>query len=336
MLGIDIGSKNIKICKADKGSNGVYDILTVMLDIPQASNDKEHDKVVSSVIKTTIKEKGFNDKNAVVAIGNSEIIVRKLDFPSMPREELDNTVRLQAERFIYSDLNEMDIDYYVEEKSDNSGMNVIFVAVPKGIVDRQMRLIQNSGLEPVIMDIDNMAMSNCFLAFGENPSEGTVLLMNIGHSKTCFTVFDRGSFCFTRNVQFGGKDIGIAIGNELEIPLEKAEELKMNPSEWTELGLNMKNVLRKCSPDLLEAVYRSIEYCKSQQLITRIDKILLTGGVACLQEIDEFFSGILGVDTIVWDPFSSIGTAENKDRGYFMGIALGLAIRDINALNNIK
>ncbi|MFH1416143.1 MAG: type IV pilus assembly protein PilM [Elusimicrobiota bacterium] len=327
MLGIDIGTKNIKIVNAVKKSDEFYDITADMVAIPANANAKTRDKTVSQLLRSLVRKNGIKEKVATASIGNPDIVIRKLDFPNMPRGELSNTIKLQAERLIYTDLNKMDTDFDVRNREDKEGMDVIFVAIEKEMVTRHMKLIQDGGLEPVIIDVDNLAMGNSYLSFEPNAPNESVLLMNIGHSKTCFTIVSEGNFCFTKSISFGGKDITEEIKKEMDISYEKADVLKKKTEQWDEVGMNIKNILRKCSADLLEAIYRSVEYCKSQGLLQSIDRMLLTGGSARLGEIDSFFNGILGMPAEIWNPFNNIKLLRDKKLGEYMSVALGAAMR---------
>lgn len=329
MIGIDIGTKNINICRVEKKGDDFFDIVTAMEKVPVApvEDEKAKNKLVSQKIKFMMKENKLKTQFAITSLGSPEVIVRKLDFPVMPRSEINSTIKLQAEKYIYTDLNEMDIDFHIS-KEDESGMDVIFVAAPRAIVNERMQIIQDAGYEPCIMDIDNLALANSYLAFAENPYKDTIILADIGHTKTCFTILSEGKFCFTRSIAFGGKEITSEIQSEMEISFEKAEVLKEHSERWGEVGLNITKVLRKCSPDLLESIYKSVEYCKSQGLIEGVDRMLMTGGTAHLHGLSEFLNGILGIEATVWNPFDDIKLIQNKESGVFMSIALGLALRN--------
>jgi type IV pilus assembly protein PilM len=364
MIGIDVGTKNIKVCRVEKKGEEFYEVYSVMEAVPDTGKeDREEstDKILSGAIKSAalrqsiLKEKS-TDNSVVVSLANPDMLIRLLELPVMPREELESTIKLQAERFIFSDLNDMDIDFHSmppkietaaadqedskletegvetqepEAEAEENKMEVIFVAVPASMVDRQMQIVQDAGFNPVIMDINNLAMVNSYITFEPEAAQQAVILLDIGHTYTTFTILNNGRFCFTRNVKFGGRDLTEEIKKDMEVSLKKADELKKNPETWREIGLNMKGILRKKTPDLLEAVYKSIEYCKSQQLISGIDKMLLSGGTSFLHEIDDFFIDILGIQTERWNCFANIKLLKQKELGPYMSMALGLALRQV-------
>ena len=59
-------------------------------------------------------------------------------------------------------------------------------------------------------------------------------------------------------------------------------------------------------PDLLEAIYRSIEYCLNRNAMLSTDKILLTGGTSYLKDLGSFVEEVLDIPTSTWNPISDL------------------------------
>ncbi|MBN2407198.1 MAG: type IV pilus assembly protein PilM [Elusimicrobia bacterium] len=329
MLGIDIGTRYIKMCQVDMRGDVVYDVYVAMEPVPAVPGSDDYQKKVSQTIRAMYKENKFSSRIAATSLSSPEVLIRKLEFPPIPREELKSSIRLQAEKFIFSDLSSMEIDSIITS-TEGDKMDVLLVAAPDDLISSRMSLIQNAGLDIVIMDIDNMALANCYTAFCSEHDSEAVIIMDIGEVKTNFVILNRGNFCFAKIISFGSNNISTEIQNELQIPFEKAAEIRQKPAMWDEVGLNIKGVLRKSTPDLIEAVYRAIEYTRSQRTIHDIDRILVTGGTSNIPGIDTFFSEILGVKTEKWNPLENVELIQKKEVGAFMGIALGLAVRKIS------
>ena len=117
-----------------------------------------------------------------------------------------------------------------------------------------------------------------------------------------------------------------------QVPERLAEEIKRRPEIWSSLGLNIKNILKRTGASLLEVIFELIEYCSTRQTIVSVDRIILTGGGAALYGIDFFIKDNLGMNTEKWNPFDNenIVGIENKDLGFFMPVALGLALEKVD------
>lgn len=329
MIGLDIGSKFIKMCQVEKRGEKYYDASIIIKEVPVSTEKETTEEAISKVIRLMYKESDFSTKEVASCSASSQVLIRNLTLPILSYEEIESSVRLETERLLATDTGSMDIDFQVLPRDNEDKMEVLLVAAPREEVDKQMVLIQNAGLDVIIMDIDNIAMANCFLAFEQGSLKRSVVLLNVGHSRTSITILHSGKFGFAKNINFGGKDISSEIERELKVSPAKAAQLKEQPDLWSEIGLNIKNILRRSTPDLLEAVYRSIEYCKSQKMFQNVDRILLAGGTSYLPSFDDFIGEIFGITTQRWNPLLNIEQCENKKLGQFMCTALGLAVRNV-------
>jgi len=302
----------------------------VMAPNPSHGQGKNQAAALSARIKSMARDKFLFVNRAAASIGGSQIIARNFEIAPLGAEEMEGAVMLEAKQSVSADLNSMYCGFQVLSTLENQKRDTLFVAVPSQIVDRHIRIIEDSGLNIEILDIDNFAVTNCYTALDANAKNQSVVLLNIGHSFTNIAVLDMGVLRFVRNVNIGGANITSEIMNMYKLPSETAEEIKKRPDLWKELGLNIKNVLRKSMPDLLEAVYRSMEYCMGRKKILNIDKILITGGTSNLWGIDSFMADALGIASERWNPLDYIecGVDSKKQLGASLSVGIGLAVRE--------
>ncbi|MFW6172834.1 MAG: type IV pilus assembly protein PilM [Elusimicrobiota bacterium] len=327
MLGLDIGSKYIKICQIEKRAGRLYDIYSAVEKVPVSESDSNYEDALARKIKSMFKKNNFSDTEVASCISDPQILIRKLEMPMMPREELEGAVELEAQRLIYSDLSSMDTDFQILSDEESAKNKVLFVAVPEEMVNSRIRIIQKAGFEPSIIDADNLAAANYYLENEPDSADRKIMILNIGHKITNLTVLYEGNFGYSKSLSFGGDNITKEIEQEFKIPYVRAEEIKEDPAIWKESGLNIKNVLRKTTPDLLESIYRAIEYCRSKKMFRNLDKILITGGTSYLKGLDAFIQEILGVKIEVWNPLMNIEMCSEKELGQFMSSSIGMAVR---------
>lgn len=122
------------------------------------------------------------------------------------------------------------------------------------------------------------------------------------------------------------------IPKKISISEDLAEYLKRNDDLWDKVGLSMKGVFKKSSANLLETIFRTIEYCITRQTIVSVDRIILTGGGSVVKGLDNFIKETLGIPTEKWNPFENneVRGTVKKEYGYFMPVALGLALEKDN------
>ena len=109
--------------------------------------------------------------------------------------------------------------------------------------------------------------------------------------------------------------------------MELAEELKRRDDLRQQIAFNMKNILKKTLPGLVETIFMTIEHCVTRQFVISIDRIVVTGGGALTEGLDFFIEETLGIPTIKWNPLDNnkVVGYSNKKAGFFLPVALGLA-----------
>jgi Tfp pilus assembly PilM family ATPase len=103
-------------------------------------------------------------------------------------------------------------------------------------------------------------------------------------------------------------------------------------------GTPGRQVYESMLPTLVELVTeirRSIEYYSNRFPDSRVDKILLYGGTACLPNFAEFLAGEVGTAVEVGNPFLRVEVDQGVPHEFieqnapYMPIVVGLAIRDM-------
>lgn len=327
MIGLDIGSKYIKMCEIEKTDDKYNIIFAALCQNP--SNNEKDDVMLIDKLKSIVKDNSLQSNAAACSVGNAQILMRNFLLPALAHDELKSAVKLEAEQSIFSNLSSMDTDFQILDTIGTDKLSVLFVAAPKQIIDRQMNIVKDINMDLAVMDIDNLAVTNSFLTFEPEAYQQAVMILNAGHSNTNISIVVDGKLIFVRNVNFGGKHVSLEIEKYCDVSSDKAEYIKEHPELWNETGLNIRTILAKSTPDLLEAIYRSIEYCKGRKMITILDKILLTGGTSYLSGIDDFIKEVMDLEVKKWNPLNFLTIPDNskKHLGNFFTVAMGLALR---------
>ncbi|WP_413854115.1 pilus assembly protein PilM [Candidatus Ruminimicrobium bovinum] len=331
MLGIDIGTRFTKICKIveDKHSNKISIASGMsMTYLDNATNQKNSIERILKSIGITSKEASF------CTIEEKDIISRDINLPKgIDQENLDSAVTLAVEQSLTENLSKMLHSYTVTREISETENNILFMAVPKTKIFQRMKEL--SGIFPInVVGVTSEMISlvNAFNFFAPVYKEtDTVVLVNIGDTNTNVVILNKKKIIFVKDVAFGGKHITKEISDMYHVPERLAEEIKRRPELWSSLGLNIRNILKRTAATLLEVIFELIEYCSTRQSILSVDRILLTGGGASLHGIDFFVKDNLGMNTEKWNPFDNenIIGIENKDLGFFMPVALGLALEKV-------
>lgn len=325
LIGIDIGSKYIKVCKILKEKNAEYSILCAIVPCSPDihSQSRNLDKLITKMKLS--KDKYF------LAVGGKDLIHRDLLVPhNIDRKRLKSVVSLEFSQAVNEDISKMFSSFLVLNSNVEKKNKVLYTVAPKQKVFSKINILNsNSDLILGGVTMESLALVNAFEKFGPSyKNTESVLLANIGVNNTNIVVLKNKELVFMRDIDFGGEDITKDLTNAYTVPNKLAEEIKKRTELWQDIGLNIKNSLKKSSANFLEAIFRTIEHCITRQFIVSIDRIVITGGGAKLEGIDSFIEETLGIPTVKWNPLNDIKLKGyvNKDYGYFIPIALGLAL----------
>ncbi len=113
--------------------------------------------VIAPTMIAAVKQLGGKGKKCHLTIDSDKIIVRKRYFPMVGVKELDSMVKIEADQILPYDVESFYIDYKVvsfDETEDNTEIvNVMFVAIPKEIVDSAIDLVDKCGMKLVSVNV---------------------------------------------------------------------------------------------------------------------------------------------------------------------------------------
>ncbi len=330
MVGIDIGTKNIKACSVGCSDGRTFVLRSAFITGSPVSSKGNRVSLTARKIREVLRRARVSDPVAASSLGDSQAVIRNFSFPSLSGAELENAVRFETEQSIFSDLNEMYSDYQPLPPAGGNKTEVLFVAVPKAAADERFEVLARAGLSLQSLDIDNLAVADAYAMLTPGALKETVAIADIGYTNTNLCVVDGGKVRFARTVGFGTAAIAGEMVKVYGISQETASDLLQHSALWNKTGVHIKSLLRKSAVDLIEAVYRSIEYCMNRKLFVNVDRMLLTGGGAEISGLDQFVSETIGMRTEKWNPFDHITAPQlrHKEYGCLFATAVGLALRE--------
>ncbi len=331
LIGLDVGSECIKALEIT-ADNGDYTI-TGFGQIDVSSEDAKMD-----AINELMRSCRFKSKKVACAVSGRSVIVRFLNIVEMPEENLSNALRYEADKYIPFDIENVILD--CQKLEDTTGlpkneMKVILVAVKKEVVEDQMKLLQNCGLQPLIIDIDVFALANSFefsnLINGELNMDGKVIaLVDVGGNKTSINIMKGNDSLFTREIYMGGNDFTSYISKKQGIEMFESEQLKRNPAD------QLDEVTEAVLPGIEEIgseINLSFDYYENQYE-SKVEEIYLSGGGGRMQGLDVALERIFERRTVLWSPVAGISVDSDMvdtelllENASSLAVAMGLASR---------
>ncbi|MDP3017461.1 MAG: type IV pilus assembly protein PilM, partial [Deltaproteobacteria bacterium] len=339
VMGLDIGSSSIKLVELGESKNG-YKLqnLGIAPLPPEAIVDGAlMDSVtIIDAIRELIANTKAKTKDVITSVSGHSVIVKKITLPLMSDSELEESIQWEAERYIPFDINEVNIDFQIFGSSSENPevMDVVLVAAKKDIINDYVSVIIESGLNPVIIDVDAFAIENMLSVNYEMEKDETVAMANVGASITNINILKNNMTAFTRDIFKGGNQITEEIQRQLHIDYEEAEKIKVGSKIDATSQSIIQEVLKSASESLAIEIGNSMEFFQSTTTYEKISKLYLSGGGSKIKDFDIVLQQHIGIPVEIVNPFKKIEYSEKdfdleylREIGPMMAVGVGLATR---------
>lgn len=326
-VGLDIGTYSVKIASIKKEAMGnvlsSYNIKRLALS----------DKTVKLelLIDEALKELDLKPANVNLSVSGANVIVRFINLPKMNREQLENALTFEAEKYIPFDINEVIMDFLILGDAPEPGqMRVLLAAARRDLVDSRLKIMEKLNIPVSLIDIDSFAMFNAFTEANKGLTEEGRALINLGYSQTNVLISVGEMPCFMRQIQIGGKDITEAISKTRTVSFDEAEEMKLRGDEADREAI--KQATFSVLEDLIREIQLSFGYFDNR-FGKSVSEIYCCGGVLYQAGVTEFLAERTGLQVKAWNPAKGMKVAEHLSLedidilGPQLAVSIGLALR---------
>lgn len=233
-VGIDVGSSSVKAVALKRTGSG-YQLKSVsQAEIRRAdfAPDESPQALAEAPLRAlerVSQDSAFSRKACAFSVSGPRVAPRLFKFPSIPRSEVEQAIRFEAEQIIPFDLAQAALDFVLFDEGSEDGkpiMEGLVVAVHKEEVDKQFVLLKSGGFDPVVLDIDTLAAANAYLETEGVGERETVALVNIGARFTNLSILHGPARCFVRDISTGGDMLSRAVSEIYGLDLPQAEKRK--------------------------------------------------------------------------------------------------------------
>lgn len=353
-IGLEIGTRNIKAVEISgrEGNYKLEKIATVEIP-PLEEKSVERERVTVGAIRNLIRNHKLNSKNVISCVGGEGVIVRRIRMPMMGEKEVGQAIRWEAEEYLPFPIDQVNLGFQILERNlrGEAGaeeMAVLIVGAKKELIQKHLRILEFSNVFPQVIDVSALALFNAYQV--SYPGELTgVALIELGHTTSSIVILHNGLPLLVRNIDLGGYQITTALATEFNTNFINAERLKKDygimgggeipEGKERETAERVDKVIRGAMDDLVGEIVRSFEYYASQAERTSVEKVMLSGGTARIQNMDSFLSEELGVPVEVINPFRNIHCEPKTfqptylaEVGPLFTVSVGLALRELPQL----
>ncbi|MCL5792821.1 MAG: pilus assembly protein PilM [Deltaproteobacteria bacterium] len=337
LIGLDIGTSSVKLVELKPMGKKGYQLLNLGIsNLPPdtiVDGDIINTTAVSDAIKSILSNLKIKSKSVATSVSGHSVIMKKINMPITTDEALAESIQWEAEQYITFNINEVNLDYQVLERSTAEGqMSVFLVAAKKELINNYVTAISEAGLNIDVIDIDVFSLQNMFDANYSEYADETVAIVNVGSSITNFNVVNKGIPVFARDLtQAGGNQITEEIQKGLNISREEAEKRKTDSSG--QMTPDVIEIIKNASDAIAADIQRSIDFYLSTGG-GKINRIMIGGGTAKIADFTDLIAKRTGIPVEIINPFKNIAVNTKvfdinyiKEISPIVSIAVGLSIR---------
>jgi type IV pilus assembly protein PilM len=341
LVGLDIGSRSVKLAEITESKNGLKLRRFGMADIPAGAIEDgaiSDPDTTAGIIRQLFKSSNVKETNVAVSIGGYSVIVKKINVQTMPEEQLQETIHFEAEQYIPFDISDVNLDFQIlgENENNPNQMSVFLVAAKKDMVSDYINLVSLAGLNPCIIDVEAFALQNTFEANYDVQDEN-VALIDIGASKTSLNILKGNSSVFMRDVALGCLQINQKIMSLLDCSYDQAELYKFGEPAPKMSSEELKQITTSVVTDWCMEIRRALDFFYTNYPDDQIKRVILSGGGANIEEFRKLLAGESSAVVEIMDPFKKFAVDEKAFESDYIrqiapqaAIAMGLAMRRVD------
>ncbi|MDB0047374.1 pilus assembly protein PilM [Porticoccaceae bacterium] len=342
MLGMDISSSAVKLIELSKTGDSfkveAYKVLPLPPNTIVDKNIADLD-ALSETIAAVVKRSGTKLTDIVSAVSSSSVITKEIELPAGLTElQMEMQIEVEADQYIPYPMEEVAFDFDVLGEVENNPdlVRVLLAACRQENVEHRRQALEMAGFNPKVIDVESFAVERAYkLVEGQldEVSDQVVAIADIGASVFSFTVLVDGKIIYSREQQFGGKQLTEEIQRRYGLSWEEAGEAKRKgglPEDYA------TEVLAPFKESLVQHITRSLQFFYSSSHFNYVDQLFLAGGVSALEGLVDEVEQVIGLPTAVANPFAnmqlhkSINPTALANDAPAMLLAVGLAMRSFD------
>jgi type IV pilus assembly protein PilM len=303
VVGLDIGTRAVRVAEVEPGPRPVLRVFG-QVDLPAGAveNGEVVDiDVVAEAIRQLWKETGLRGRTARVGLATSRLVVRTIDLPAVPDDELAGSLEFQAQDYVPIPLDEAILDFHVLERVDGDDgepiARLLLAAAPRKTVDALLAAVDAAGITAIGIDLLPLALIRGLQPVPGQPGSAEAIV-SVGANVTTVVVHEAGLPKVVRIVAAGGKSV-------------------------TESGLS----------EVTGPIQSSLDYYLNQHDVAPLSHVLLTGGGSLIDGLAETLAASLGLSVEQARPretidVGDIGVPEEQisELDPYLPVAIGLAL----------
>ena len=309
VVGLDVGTRAVRLAEVESGPPPVLRVFG-QVDLPPGAvraGEVADTDAVAEAIRRLWRETGLRQRTVRVGVASDRVMVRTIEVPAVPDDELASALRFQAQDYITIPIDEAVLDFHVLERTSGPDgepvVRILLAAAHRETVGALLAAVKAAGITASAVDLVPLALIRGLRPTPGEPGSAEAIV-SVGAGVTTVVVHEAGLPRMVRIVA-AGADADPAVP----------------PAPDTELS------------QITGPILSSLDYYLNQPDAAPLTTVLLTGGGSLVEGLAEALAASLFLPVEQARPrdaidVGDIGIPEEQlpDIDPYLPVAVGLAL----------
>ncbi len=340
MMVVDLGDRTTKAVLLERRGDVLALTRFALLDTP-IYEKKISTELLTEHLQSVAEALGSETKLLTLAIGLDDTVVRQVELPQIPVDEMRMVLKTNAKGYLQQDMPNYVFDCHIfppktqgnkpAEAPKAAGtipkLKVLVAGMKQQLINDFQTAIKDAGFIPDRIVPGIIGPVNAFeLALPEVFANESIAVVDIGFKHSSVCVVDRGELVLSRMVNIGGDKLTAGLAEAMNITYAEAEGIKVG------MAPEVQAMLEAQVQPLGRELRASLDFFEHQQ-DRPVSQVYVTGGSARSEMILQMLHTELIVECKTWNPSASVQLAlpgqqavDIEQNGPQLSVAIGVAL----------
>lgn len=333
-FGLDIDSSAIRVVQLRGGKVKTlarYGSIDIDTKLSKSDSNADQHKLGES-IKQLIAQAGITSSNVAVGLPSQKVFMTVVDIERLSPQELEKTIKFQADSLIPTPLSESKLDWALlgDSPKESSKVELLLASVSNDYVERLLDLLESIGLNVVAFEPDSLALARSLLVPGTMAPH---LILDMGDTTTDLVVTLNDAPRLIRSIPTGTDTLIKSAMQNLGIDEKQAQQFvfKFGLSK-DKLEGQIHDAISGSVDVLISEIEKSIKFFNTRYPNAKIERVVMTGGASTLPEFPLYIANKFGISVEIGNSWRNIAFSADKQNELLtvsnkFAVAAGLAER---------
>ncbi|MFH0812428.1 MAG: pilus assembly protein PilM [Pseudomonadota bacterium] len=305
-LGIQFGEDHLLLVYLKKFLKEVVIDCHELIPLPPDIPGEEVETFWVRELSRFIKQNNIGKENVWVSLPQKEFVLRFITLPASAEENLREVVRYEMEKYFPFSAEDINFDFVVLERDDNTkNMRLLLVVIKKKVLETYLSILHGAGITPSGIEMPSSALLNFFISGNPESDTTPTVLATINKNGCELTWISKKTLRYSRAIEFANQE---NLDRIQQITAEIQNGFRVTfPSQMWSAGVDTENYPviyltgKGLENDLINGLFKTEEMHFAILPVETISSRLHLAN-SCSQELTGGIGVALkGIQSVPWD-----------------------------------